>query len=42
MNLIVSIVSNSFQVSNEKKWVVTEGRGSIVKCREKLFEGQDF
>ena len=33
-------VFNSFQDSNEEKWVVTEGRGSIVKCRETLFEGE--
>ena len=35
-----AIVFNSFQDSNEGKWVVTEGRGSIVKYRETSFEGE--
>ena len=34
------ILSNSFQDSNEGKWVVTEGPSSIVKYRETSFEGE--
>ena len=37
-----SIVPSSFRCSDEEKWVVTERRGSIVKCRETSFEGERF
>ena len=37
-----SIVFSNFQGSNEKKWMVTEERASIVKCRETSFEGEGF
>ena len=36
------IVFNSFQSSNEEKWVVAEGRGSIVKFSGTSFEGEGF
>ena len=36
------LLFNSFEGSNEEKWVVAEGRGSIVKCRETWSEEERF
>ena len=38
----LNLLFNSFQGCNEEQWVVTEGRGSILKCRETSFEGRGF
>ena len=38
----MNLVCNSFEGSNEKKWVATEGKGSRVKYRETKLEGDGF
>ena len=38
----MNLLCNSFEGSNEKKWVATEGKGSRVKYRETSFEGEGF
>ena len=38
----MNLLCNSFEGSNEKKWVTTEGKGSRVNYRETPFEGEGF
>ena len=38
----MNLLFNSFQGSNEEKWVLTEERGSIAKRRETSSEGEGF
>ena len=35
----MNLLFNSFEGSTEEKWVITEGRGSVVTCRETSFGG---
>ena len=38
----MNLLFNSFEGSNGGKWVIAEGRGSIVTCRETSFEEEEF
>ena len=38
----MNLLFNSFEGSTEEKWVITEGRGSVVTCRETSFGGEEL